>query len=229
MKKKVISMVGAMTMTLQANAELEQQISHDYNEGNQSLEDNLSGGPSVVTLNKTVSLFSDNDLSGNVSPGDILRYNIDVVNATNVGASGMIFRDNLNTRTSLVTGSVDVGASGVVMTGNNANDSSVEVEFTAFNPGAVSFVSFDTVVNQVPRGIRLEINNQATLTSTNHPDTVSDDPLTADINDPTSISVFGAPLSVPTTSKTGLAALIAGVLSIFTLTYWRRKKQSIKL
>lgn len=216
--KKILTAMTAMTMTLQANENLEQKLSpldSKINNSDTDLEtfknnlnsqyyndnlirsmaksnaDLLGASGSFLTFEKTVRLGLDTDSSGGVTVGDVLIYDIFTENNGDVNASGLFMEDILDANTSLITGSVNT-TQGLVVMGNNDGDTDVTVGLDFLDQYESSLVSFAAVVESVPDGQIIEISNQALLTIDNLGLFVSDDPnIFEQPADPTVITAYG--------------------------------------
>ena len=214
--KKTLTALTALSFTLQANDNLNQQIADS------ALNKSIQGGVADISVSKTVSLSSDADNSGNLTVGDTLTYQISTTNNTNFGASGSFLNDTIDTNTSLVTGTVTTNY-GNVVTGNNASDTNVAVSFGTLNGNTTANVQFSVLVvgNNQPFGFT--ISNQAQYTSNNFGSAVSDDPSQPGVNDPTLSAVFAPPTPVPMNSTFGLFAIILSILASVKLFFSKKK------
>ena len=123
------------------------------------------------TAEKSASLLSDNDGDGRVSPGDVLRYTVELN-----GRGATEFRDALSCGGHLVAGSVTT-TRGTVTRGNSEGDTTVLVSSLALNGVEPATVTFDVEV--VPY-----VSNQGRLRFSGG-DLLTDDPATAGALDPT--------------------------------------------
>jgi uncharacterized repeat protein (TIGR01451 family) len=163
------------------------------------------------------------DLLGNgqAVAGDDLSYTLTVSNSSAGAALGLVVAIPLDPRLSLDVGSVATTA-GEVVAGNGAGDGVPAVKVASLAAGASFTVAFSASVGPIPAGLQL-LASQATLSGSNFPATVSDDPDTPEPLDPTTTPVAppsGTPpvQAVPTLGGWGLIAL-AGVLGAGSL--WR--------
>lgn len=216
--KKILTAMTAMTMTLQANENLDQELNNfdsidnnvesdldtfKNNLNNQYYTDNfieamaksdtelLGGSGSFFTFDKTVRLGLDTDSSGDISVGDVLIYDVYTENNSGFNANQLFLEDVLDANTSLIAGSVNT-TQGTVINGNADGDTIVAVDLESLDQAESSLVSFAAVVESVPEGQIIEISNQALLTTSNIGDFVSDDPgIDNEPADPTVINAHG--------------------------------------
>ncbi|MCL5999101.1 MAG: hypothetical protein M1546_24020 [Chloroflexi bacterium] len=153
--------------------------------------------PNLIAA-KIVTLSTDVDEDGNVSPGDILLYTVGMYNDGSMTATDVVFSDTLDSRTNLVTGTVQT-TQGTVLEGNGPGDRSVFVSIGDIPVGLshAVIISFQAAIaNPFPPG-SLAITNQGivsstqVITDTDNP--YVDDPGTDD-PDPTVITVTATPL-----------------------------------
>lgn len=149
-----------------------------------------------LTITKSDFLFDDADGDDVVSPGDILFYEIRIVNRGAGIAPALRLEDQPDANTILLPGSVKA-VGGVVVAGNGADDGLVVVHIDPLAGGASAIVSFRVRVEHVDEVTQLQ--NQAwvhfvdeTGEPTGEPPLPSDDPATATPNDPT-VTPLGAP------------------------------------
>lgn len=143
-----------------------------------------------------VDTFEDPADEGKVSPGDTLRYIIEVTNAGNGVGQQVILDDAPDPNSSLVVGSVTT-TKGTVLLGNTAGNTAVTVLLGDLGIGEQTTVQFDVLV-RFGTGTTL-LRNQAFLSqgvvSGSDESTVSgsDDPNTPFLGDPTDTVVFIPP------------------------------------
>lgn len=255
--KKSITALTVMSLTLQANDNVEHQI-HEANDKNNNVSDavilskqvSLANnfdksdmltqsdvksyknantdtkiiGVSGISFLKSVSLSNDADGSGGVTQGDTLTYDLFFTNAKSIGASGSFLSDDIDSDTSLVAGSVVTN--GVVVSGNDAGDTNVSVDFDTIQSGTSVSVNFDVIVNDnIPDGQQVAISNQARMSTSNIGSFVSDDARFPGNEDPTLIHASGDPKVIPTNDKVGLWAMILALLSSVAL-YFKKNKRN---
>src|SRR5690625_3369181 len=145
-----------------------------------------------LSLTKTADLQVDADSSGDVSPGDTLRYTLTLDNTGAAPATNIVIDDSPEANTELVVGSV-VTSAGTVTIGNNAGDGTVQVTIGSLAADDSVIIEYDTVINSpLPAGVESVIN-QANHASDETPPGPSDDPDTPDPDDPTEGRVHAPP------------------------------------
>jgi large repetitive protein len=150
-----------------------------------------------VDLFKNDVLLNDADNNGIPSAGDTLIYNITIINSGNQQANDIVVTDTLDPNTALVSGSVQ-RSQGEIVTGNNAGDTSVQVNVGLLPAEATATLSFQArVASTLPTGV-ITVSNQATATGSNFTLVQSDDPASEAIDDPTQTTVGIAPVLVVT-------------------------------
>ncbi len=124
--------------------------------GNQPTVLPLTAGPNYGTTTKSVVLTADADGNGAVSPGDTLRYTIQIPNTGNQDSLGVVFLlDQIPANTTYVAGSAtasagtagfDAGNNRVTWTGNIAAGATVRITFdVTVNSGILPGI---TIANQ---------------------------------------------------------------------------------
>lgn len=188
----------------------------------------LTGAAPEVTATKVGALVVDANGNGVVNPGDTIEYTIVITNCGNQDASGVVFTNNAPVNTTLVVGSVTTTA-GTVTTGNTAGDTSVAVNVGTVAGGCstVTITFRVTVNNPLPPGVT-QITCQGTVTGTNIPPILTNDPGTPDPNDPTVIPVQGEPPPnpIPTLDEWGML-LLCLLLTGFGVMRLRRGRASV--
>ena len=170
-----------------------------------------------LALSKTAALQNDADGSGDVSPGDTLRYTLTLDNTGAAAASNIVIDDVPDANSALVVGSV-VASTGSVTIGNTAGDTSVQVTIASLAAGDTAIIEYDTVIDSpLPAGVT-EVINQAAFDSDELPPGPSDDPGEPGPDDPTRVPVNAAPdLSI--TKIAGGASTAPGSTLAYTLNY----------
>jgi uncharacterized repeat protein (TIGR01451 family) len=135
----------------------------------------LSTGPNFSNTIKTAALVKDRNGDGIVSPGDTIRYRIDIINSGDLDAAGVVFYDTIPDNTDYVANSVtasvgtadyDKSTNQVQWTGDVAVDGSVTI-------------TFDVVVHTgIP--LRTVISNQGTVEYDSNDDGENDSQLLTD-------------------------------------------------
>ncbi|MBI1294078.1 DUF11 domain-containing protein [bacterium] len=143
----------------------------------------IKSDPALV-LTKQVTLDVDADANNLPSAGDTLRYTVTVKNVGGGMAQALVLNDTPDANTTLVVGSVTT-SQGSVTGGNTAGDSAVAVNIGNLVSGGVMEIVYQvTINNPLPTDVKV-LENQATVSGSNVPPTVSDDPLTPTGQDPT--------------------------------------------
>jgi len=118
----------------------------------------IGGSPNVV-VDKSWEVFEDNNVPGEVNPGDELRYTIVIENTGSSHATNVHLSDQIPQHTTLVYGSITT-SKGVVISENP-----IEVNIGNLNPGEIVIVQFRVLIDySVPDGTS-EITNTATATA----------------------------------------------------------------
>jgi uncharacterized repeat protein (TIGR01451 family) len=144
---------------------------------------------------KRDELLIDADGDGVPSPGDILLYQITILNCgcAKSGASGVTFSDTPDANTTLVIGSVQTSL-GTVTRGNTAGHTDVAVDIGTIPGGASVNISFRVRINDpLPPGVT-QVANQGLVNSNELPPEPTDDPDTPPDDDETLTPVTTAPI-----------------------------------
>jgi uncharacterized repeat protein (TIGR01451 family) len=144
-------------------------------------------GEPELTATKIDSLAFDADGDGAPSPGDEIAYEVVVTNAGGAPATGVVFRDLAPAHTAIVAGSV-VMTAGFVLT-----EDPVEVDLGSLEPGTAATIRFRVAVNLPVSAAVDRISNQGTVTSTELPAVLTDDPDLGGDADPTVTMLSAAP------------------------------------
>ena len=181
-----------------------------------------------ILVSKFDMILIDADRNLLLSPGDSLQYDIQLVNAGNANAAGVVVTDAPDPNTTLVIGTVET-SQGEVSSGNTVGDPTVNVNVgTLTGAGGSATIGFQVKVNDpLPIGI-VRIENQATVSGINFDDVLSDDPDTADAGDVTvAVAVSSVtPADVPTTSPAGTLSLAAVLSSVILIAACRRSRHN---
>ncbi len=210
----------AMSLTLQANDDLNQNLSNNestYNLVNSTILDNPSdfnNNPYQVSKESDNSVFGssgsfgcevgasgsafcnavsfqDNDVSGTITEGDVLHHIVQFRNESGFNASGVIIDDVMDSNITLINGSVNV-SQGVINTGASIGDSAINVSLGLLAPNDFISLNFSATVNPIADGNIIEVSNQGLVTTNNLGTFISDDPSTATLHDPTVVQAYGA-------------------------------------
>eukprot|EP00211_Chloroparvula_japonica_P000657 CAMPEP_0119130698 /NCGR_PEP_ID=MMETSP1310-20130426/8467_1 /TAXON_ID=464262 /ORGANISM="Genus nov. species nov., Strain RCC2339" /LENGTH=1697 /DNA_ID=CAMNT_0007121225 /DNA_START=107 /DNA_END=5200 /DNA_ORIENTATION=+ len=159
----------------------------------------LAAAPSVGVA-KTWALYDDTNANGLVDPGEFIEYTLRVTNAGNMDAAALTLTDVPDVAVDFEAGSVTTTA-GEVLYGNGAdlpgaevlhNKAVVAMEGLAGQGGSAT-VTFRVAVPEPFLGQSAVVSNQASIAGENVALTVSDDPTTNLILDPTLTAVNAAP------------------------------------
>jgi uncharacterized repeat protein (TIGR01451 family) len=147
----------------------------------------------LIQAEKVDGLFEDADVDGVPSPGDTLSYTVRIVNSGFADATDVVFTDLPDENTELVVGSVQT-TQGSTISGNEAGDTSVQVELgTLAGGGGTAVVNFKVVVD-VPLSEGVDrIANQGIVTCCDGQLSPTDDPDTPVPNDETVTFITAAP------------------------------------
>ncbi len=209
----------AMSLTLQANDELNKNLSNnestqnfqnstiiDYNtdlntnpyQASKESDNSVFGssgsfgcdvGASGTAFCNAVS-FQDNDVSGTITEGDVLHHIVQFRNESGFNASGIIIDDVMDSNITLINGSVNV-SQGVINTGASVGDSAINISLGMLAPNDIISLNFSATVNPIADGNIIEISNQGLVTTNNIGTFISDDPSTAELHDPTVVQAYG--------------------------------------
>lgn len=157
----------------------------------------------VLQLNKDdallVDLFDTPEDEGKITPGDTLRYTIQVTNTGNGPAQQVLLEDTPDPNTALIAGSVTT-TKGTILLGNGTGDTRVAVLLGDLAIGESAVIGLDVLIRE-GTGTTL-LRNQAFLSygSFNEPSGFnlegSDDPNTPFLGDPTDTRVILPPTSL---------------------------------
>ncbi|MEE4217579.1 MAG: IPTL-CTERM sorting domain-containing protein [Xanthomonadales bacterium] len=180
-------------------------------------QDTAQIGIPVLQASKSASLLTDADGSGNVSPGDVLRYTVVTSNTGAGPATSVLFEDTPDANTPLVLASVST-TQGDVLEGNSAGDTSILVELGTIAPGSSATVTYDVqIVSPLPAGVT-EAANQAVLNTTELPPVDSHDPDIPGMGGPTFVPIIAAPDLLISKDDGGTTTQPGGSV-VYTLSY----------
>lgn len=131
----------------------------------------ISSNPMNAT--KTVSLAVDADDSGSITPGDTVRYQIDLENTGTEALTGIVVTDVLDNH--LTTVRIFNQSSGTVTSGSTPGETTVTWEVPLVAGGTESLV-FDALLSSDTPSRVTFILNQASVTGTGFEATVTDNP-----------------------------------------------------
>jgi uncharacterized repeat protein (TIGR01451 family) len=156
-----------------------------------------------LSATKQAILLLDADGDTLPSPGDTIRYTVNITNDGNVAATDVIFSDTPDVNGSLQTGSVTVALLGTVINGNTAGDTDVVVDIgTLPGNGDSRTITYDVVIdNPLAAGVT-RLRNQGSVGSNELPDEQTDDPDLPGDNQPTFVDLTAAPVLSVTKNDT---------------------------
>ncbi len=148
-----------------------------------------------------IDTFKNPKDAGKITPGDTLRYHIDIINRGNGLATDVILEDIPDAKTSLIVGSVTT-TKGTIVEGNRAGDTKIVVRIGTVEPNRTETVriTFDVLID--PNIQSTILSNQAVVTRADNetPSGTStlptDDPTTAKEDDPTFTEVVLIPTAL---------------------------------
>ncbi len=150
----------------------------------------LQGRP-FLHATKTATLLVDADGDGQVGPGDIVRYLVQLTNRGDQDATGVLFADTPDAQTTLAQGTA-VTSDGAVTVGNSPGDTAVAVDLGTLPVGQTASFAFVVAVHSpLPAGA-VALANQGRVTALELAPLATDDPATPAVGDPTL-----TPLAVP--------------------------------
>ena len=150
----------------------------------------------VLEASKTDVLFDDLGGDGMASAGDTLLYQVSIRNNGNATALDVVFSDTPDPLTALVAGSVQTSQGAV--TSGNAGSPPIMVALGDLAPGATAIVSFRVVIDpDIPAKIT-QVSNQGLVSGDNAVEVSTDDPDTANPDDPTDTPLGTNPVLVAT-------------------------------
>ena len=149
----------------------------------------------VLEAFKVDTLFEDLNGDGVASPGDVIAYQISIINTGNVGATGVIFSDTPDPNTAIVAGSVQT-SQGVVLTGNDGVPP-IQVALGVINGGGGSALISFRVTIDIPLPVTVTVvENQGSVDSEETDPVLTTDPEDEELMDPTPTLIFQADLQV---------------------------------
>jgi hypothetical protein len=143
-----------------------------------------------------------------------------ITNSGNQDAAAVVFFDQPAAGNSLLVGSVTTTL-GVVVSGNNPGDTAVAVQIpTLGGGGGTATITYLTQVDPLPMGTSVRLENQGSVTGANFSPTVTDNPNTPAVNDPTAVVAIG-PAPAPVLDTLGMLLAIAVLAGIAALSLRR--------
>lgn len=102
---------------------------------------------STLTASKSNVILTDQDMNGQVNPGDVVRYTVAVKNEVINNASGTVnYTSAIPANTSLVVGSVTTTL-GTVTTGNTAGDNAVAINLGTIAGNGTATITYDVEID----------------------------------------------------------------------------------
>lgn len=142
----------------------------------------------VITAVMTDTLQNDVNTTGQINPGDTLRYSA-TLSVASANATGIQFDIPVSALNTLVVGSVTT-SQGSVVSGNAGGDSTVSVNVGDVNVGGTVTITFDVLVG-APTTDPATISKQGSVSGSNFATVVTDDPDTGLVSDATTVSFDG--------------------------------------
>ena len=191
-------------------------------DNNAATQDTIVSAPNMK-LTMTDHLAKDADGDGVASPGDTIGYTAIITNVGSTAATGVRFSDTPDASTTLVAGSVTT-TQGAVVSSPGARE--VEVSLGQIPSQRMAQITFRVTVNS-PLYAVTRIANQGLITGSNIFSARSDDPGTAQLDDPTATPIRSprCPRSFPYVFLwVGLAlATVLGAIAVWLI--GRRKRR----
>ncbi len=186
----------------------------------------IASGPGPGPGNGLDATAIDTPLGGTpASAGDEVAYTVIVVNDGPDEVLGVELEGLAPLHTQLRVGTV-TATQGLILSGNQPGDESVLVDFGELAAGAEAVVTFEVEIDpELPPGLD-EIAFQGTVRAAGGVALPTDDPDTAEPDDPTRTPVEagggGTPAEIPVLSLLGLLALAAvlAAVAVFRLRIW---------
>ena len=158
--------------------------------------------------------------SNPATPGDVLTYTITLQNTGDAPATGIFITDTPDAIGEFQVGTVTTSV-GTVLKGNTSGDTEIEISAPSIAAGADIVVTYNVLVPlPYPAGAIApqQLVNQALAISAELPDILSDDPATADIDDPTVVPITADPV-MKVNKSDGLFRVMPGDTLVYTVTY----------
>ncbi len=149
----------------------------------------------ILEADKADVLLVDADGDTVPSPGDTLRYTVNITNTGNIAATGVTFNDMPDSNSALIVGSVQVAPLGTVVTGNTAGDTTISVNLDTIPGGGASrTITFDVLIDDPLAAGVTQLSNQGVVGSNELPDEPTNDPDTPMDDDPTDTPLTATPV-----------------------------------
>ena len=140
----------------------------------ESAENVLDLNPLVAT--KTVELVDDADSSGGYSRGDTIRYTITLNNSGTTELTGIVVSDTLDEN--LATTDTNSLTSGTLTAGAAAGEMLVVWDLPALGAAGTETLTFDVTISADTPSRIVVILNQASVSGTGFPESMTDNPRT---------------------------------------------------
>jgi large repetitive protein len=167
--------------------------------------------PTSLGAELSAILSDDRDHSGDVTPGDVLEYSAVVQNLGDTKAAAVAFQINAPDFTFFAAGSVTTSA-GTVVTGNAPSDTSVKVAIGDLAAHASATITYRVTIRSPLDSFVTQIVSQGGAMAANAASTLTDDPGTPAVNDPTITPLHRVDgpqaADVPTLGQMGLLTLV---------------------
>lgn len=160
-------------------------------------------------LTSTLTYELTNDLNMNNEPniGDEVSFTLTTTNSGNASASNLALNIPVPSFLTLIGNSVTSNY-GSIISGNSVNDSNVIVNIASLGTEEISVITFKATI--LGNGT---IELQATISSDNYPDYLSDDPEIAGLMDPTVLNVQAV---LASTGSNSLLLILTGIVILLT-------------
>jgi LPXTG-site transpeptidase (sortase) family protein len=186
--------------------------------GNQPTILQITTGPNFEESTKTVSLALDADNNNAYTPGDHLRYQIDIPNTGTSDAIDIVFQDKIPENTTFISGSITTNPS-IPKARYDADEDSIIWEGD-ISAGETVTISFQV---EIDLGLRIgdEIWNQGSITFLDNQETLTDGDLAQPGKQPTIVIIGGSPtgLAVKRVVDLNGDVLRPGEVLEYTLTF----------
>ncbi len=169
------------------------------------------------------ALSTDANGNGKLDNGDVLTYTLTVLNPSPKPATSLTVTVPLDEHLGLIVASVTTSA-GTVTGGNGSGDSLARVEIPQLSPGGSVTITLQALATNVSVPGLKSVSTQGSVSGANFETEPTDDPATAEDDDPTVTPLGPAVVvhDVPTLGQLGLL-LLAGGLGALGLAHLRRR------
>jgi len=194
--------------TLQKGALKPGRYTTTYQDLSDPTETPLSVVPRL-NATKRATLAVDADQNGAPSPGDTLRYDVELTNPTSAPASELTFKSKIDSNLQLVTGSVTAATGATVITGNSPADTQVALTLSELSPLASATASYQAKIpTEIDPSVKI-VSSFGLAGALGFPDTQTDDPDQSGTQDETTTELVHTSESPPklTASKRDLLAV----------------------